>query len=223
MNKVKRYLLLAVGLFFNSLGVSFVTKAGLGTSPISSIPYVLSLNSTLTLGETTVLFSILLILLQLIMLRRHFRIRDLLQLPVSLLFGGFIDLTMKLLFFVTPDRYPENLFYLAVGSAVLGFGVWLEVVANVVMLPGEAFVRAVCLVRKSDFGKTKVAFDVSITIAAALLSLLFSRRVEGVREGTVIAALLVGMIARRIARISLFVSDFFRRRHETALENREAK
>lgn len=155
MNKVKRYLLLAVGLFFNSLGVSFVTKAGLGTSPISSIPYVLSLNSTLTLGETTVLFSILLILLQLMMLRRHFRIRDLLQLPVSFLFGGFIDLTMKLLFFVTPDRYPENLFYLTVGSAVLGFGVWLEVVANVVMLPGKPLCARSALFARANSAKQK--------------------------------------------------------------------
>ena len=43
MNKLKRYVIFLIGLFVNSLGVSLITKASLGTSPISSIPYVLSL------------------------------------------------------------------------------------------------------------------------------------------------------------------------------------
>ena len=61
MNKLKRYLLFLAGLFVNALGVSLVTKASLGTSPISSIPYVLSLNYPLTLGNFTIIFSIFLI------------------------------------------------------------------------------------------------------------------------------------------------------------------
>ena len=65
MEKLKRYLIFLVGLFVNSLGVSLITKANLGTSPISSIPYVLSLNFPFTLGNFTIFFSIFLIVLQL--------------------------------------------------------------------------------------------------------------------------------------------------------------
>ena len=95
MNKLKRYLLFLAGLFVNALGVSLVTKASLGTSPISSIPYVLSLNYPLTLGNFTIIFSIFLILLQLLILRKNFKIENVLQIPVSIAFGYFIDLTFS--------------------------------------------------------------------------------------------------------------------------------
>ena len=93
-NKIKRYLLFFVGLFVNALGVSLITKASLGTSPISSIPYVMSLNFPFTLGNFTIFFSIFLIVLQILILRKNFKIENILQIPVSIAFGYFIDLTM---------------------------------------------------------------------------------------------------------------------------------
>ena len=200
MEKLKRYIIFLIGLFINSLGVSLVTKADLRTSPISSIPYVLSLNFPFTLGQFTIAFSLLLILIQLTILRRNFKMEHLLQIPISILFGYFIDLTMMLLFFVNPESYISSVAYLLIGCLVLGFGVYTEVLANVAMLPGESFVRAVSSTWKTEFGSTKVAFDVSLTVIAAALSLIFSHRLNGVREGTVIAALLVGFIARLFGR-----------------------
>lgn len=94
MEKAKRYLVFLVGLFISSLGVSLITKASLGTSPISAIPYVLSLRFSWTLGEFTIVFSLLLVALQVVILRRRFRLEHLLQIPVSVAFGYFIDLTM---------------------------------------------------------------------------------------------------------------------------------
>lgn len=87
MNKFKRYVIFLIGLFINALGVSLITKASLGTSPISSIPYVLSLNFPFTLGNFTILFSILLILLQLFILRKNFKWENILQIPVSIASG----------------------------------------------------------------------------------------------------------------------------------------
>ena len=200
MEKLKRYIIFLIGLFINSLGVSLVTKADLGTSPISSVPYVLSLNFPFTLGQFTIAFSLLLILIQLLILRRNFKMEHLLQIPISILFGYFIDLTMMLLFFVNPKSYISSVAYLLIGCLILGFGVYTEVLANVAMLPGESFVRAVSSTWKTEFGSTKVAFDVSLTVIAAALSLIFSHRLNGVREGTVIAALRVGFIARLFGR-----------------------
>lgn len=200
MEKLKRYLIFLVGLFINSLGVSLITKAHLGTSPISSVPYVLSLNFPFTLGEFTIAFSLLLILIQLIILRRNFKVEHLLQIPISILFGYFIDLTMLLLFFVNPKTYIASVIYLLIGCLILGFGVYTEVLANVAMLPGESFVRAVSSTWKTEFGSTKVAFDVSLTVIAAVFSFFFAHQLDGVREGTIIAALLVGFIARLFGR-----------------------
>lgn len=201
MEKVKRYLVFLVGLFINALGVSLITLADLGTSPISSIPYVLSLNFSMTLGEFTIIFSMLLIVLQLIILRKNFKPEHFLQIPISVLFGYFIDMTMAMMYFVDPQTYPGKLIALLAGCVILGFGVYLEVAANVAMLPGESFVRAVSSTWKTEFGTTKVAFDVSMTVIAAVLSFLLAFQLDGVREGTVIAALLVGLIARAFGRM----------------------
>ena len=158
----------------------------------------------MTLGQFTIFFSILLILIQLIILRRNFKIEHLLQIPISILFGYFIDLTMIMLGFVNPEAYIFKIIYLLIGCVILGFGVYIEVLANVAMLPGESFVRAVSSTWHTEFGSTKVAFDVSLTVIAGLLSLIFAHRLDGVREGTIIAALLVGFIARLFGRALAF-------------------
>ena len=193
---IKRYIFLLAGLFVNGLGVSFITKAGLGTSPITSIPYTLSLGFTPTVGMFTLVFNIFLVILQVILLRRNFQLQSLLQLPIIALFSFFIDLTMSLLGFMQPETYAMKVVSLIVGFLILGFGVFMEMVANVAMLPGEATVRAVSDVFSTDFGKTKIAFDSSITVIAAILSFIMFKHLDGVREGTIVAAILVGFIAR---------------------------
>ena len=193
---IKRYIFLLAGLFVNGLGVSFITKAGLGTSPITSIPYTLSLGFTPTVGMFTFVFNIFLIILQVILLRRNFQLQNLLQLPIIALFSFFIDLTMSLLGFMQPETYAMKVVSLIVGCLILGFGVFMEMAANVAMLPGEATVRAVSDVFSTDFGKTKIAFDSSMTIIAAILSFIMFKHLDGVREGTIVAAILVGFIAR---------------------------
>ena len=194
----KRYLFFLAGLFINSFGVSFITKAALGTSPISSVPYTLSLGFSPTLGMFTLYMSIVLILIQIILLRKDFPRQYLLQIPVSFLFSWFIDMTMELLGFLSPAAYPAKVICLLLGCAILGFGVFMEMAAGVVMLPGECFVNAISRTFHTDFGRTKVAFDTSITVAAAIIGIVLYRELAGVREGTIVAAVLVGMIARRL-------------------------
>ena len=92
--------------------------------------------------------------------------------------------------------YVVKLAALLIGCIVLGFGVYLEVLADVVMLPGESFVRAIVQTWNTNFGTTKIIFDSSMTIVAGVLSFVFVGSLNGVREGTIIAALLVGFIAR---------------------------
>ena len=205
MEKLKRYIIFFIGLYINSLGVALITKASLGTSPISSIPYVLSLNFPFTLGNFTIFFSLLLIFLQLLILRKNFKLEHVLQIPISILFGYFIDWSMILLGFVNPSFYLMKIIYLLIGCLILGFGVYTEVLANVAMLPGESFVRAIVMTWHTEFGVTKICFDVSMTVIAGVLSFVFAGKLDGVREGTVIAALLVGFIARLFGRFLSFV------------------
>ena len=158
------------------------------------------MNYPLTLGTFTVIFSLLLIALQLLILKRDFKLEHVLQIPVSFLFGVFIDLSMMMLSFVHSEFYFIKDVYLLISCIILGIGVYMEMLADVVMLPGESFVRAVVYRWKTEFGLTKVVFDVSMTVMAGILSFLFSGKLLGVREGTIVAAILVGFIARLIAK-----------------------
>ena len=194
---VKRYVIFIVGLFVNSIGVALITKADLGTSPISSIPYVLSLSFTPTIGQFTIVFSLLLIVIQICLERRNYKPIQLLQIPVSVAFGYFIDFSMDyLLFWLDPQNYVQSIIYLLIGCVVLGFGVYMEVCANVVMLPGEGTVKSITRTVGTNFGTTKVSMDVTMAVCALVISLILSHQVQGVREGTIIAALLVGYISR---------------------------
>lgn len=198
---VRRYVLFLFGLFVNSLGIALTTRANLGTSPITSVPYVLSIRFPLSLGMFTLFFSLLLIAIQLIILGKRFPKQFLLQLPVIPIFSVFIDLSMALFWFVDPQTYPAKVCSLLLGCLVLGFGVFIEVAANVVMLPGECTVKAISTRWNTNFGKTKVAVDVTMAATAAVLVLLLFHTLTGVREGTFISALLVGTIARLFGRL----------------------
>ena len=162
----------------------------------------------MTLGNFTIIFSIFLILLQLLILRKNFKIENALQIPVSIAFGYFIDLTMYMFFWVDPQNYVVKLISLLAGCVVLGFGVYMEVLADVVMLPGESFVRAIVQTWNTNFGTTKIIFDSSMTIMAGVLSVLFFGKLNGVREGTIMAALLVGFIARLFGKYLEFVKPY---------------
>ncbi|MGN0998180.1 MAG: YitT family protein [Faecousia sp.] len=196
MEKVKRYLILLLGLFISSVGVVLITKGNLGTSCISSVPYVLSLIFPMSMGAFTILFSLVLIVAQLLILGKNFKPEHVLQIPVSILFGWFIDLVIPIFGFIDPQTYPEKLLVVLIGCVIVGISIYLEVLADVVMLPGESFVRSVVKRWGTEFGATKITFDVSISALAAAISLICTGKLMGVREGTLIASILVGYIAR---------------------------
>ena len=189
-----RYFWFFVGVLINSFGVAFITKASLGTSPISSVPYVLSFQFPLTLGQFTFLLNSLFLLLQIALLRRKFPPLQLLQLAATAVFSGFLDVSMALLSWLQPAGLAEKLVSLLAGCAVLALGIAIEVAPDILVVPGEGIVRAIALVSGKKFGSVKVAFDVALVLIAVVLSLLFFHRLRGMGAGTVISALLVGRL-----------------------------
>lgn len=197
---LRRLLLLAAGLFIMAFGVAFSIKAGLGTSPISSLPYVLSLFTPLTVGTATIALHVTLILLQILLLRRRYDPVQLAQLPVALLFGGLTDFSVWALQGINVSAYPARWGLCLVGILLVGVGVSFEVTANIVTLAGEGMVLAVCKVFPVPFGNAKIGFDVTLVVIASALSLIFLGGLYGVREGTVAAAFCVGLVARQVNR-----------------------
>lgn len=209
MNKYmsRRYILFAVSLFVNAMGIAFITKALLGTSPITSVTYVLSMFTPLTIGQWTIVLNLLFVLFELPFMTRK-ELKDdlrmfLLQIPISLCFGTFIDLSMNMLYWLEPVKYIDQIIYLLVGCVILAAGITLEVKANVAMMAGEYFVRVISQRFHGEFGYVKLCFDITLVCIACLFSICFMSGIYGVREGTVAAALLVGPIVH-------FISPYYR-------------
>lgn len=200
MQLLKRYLLLAAGLVIMAFGVAFSIKAGLGTSPISSVPYVLSLFTPLTVGSATIALHVTLILLQILVLLRQYDPIQLIQLPVALVFGLLTDLSVWAIQAISPSSYLMQWILCIVGILLVGIGVSFEVTAGVVTLAGEGMVLALCKAFPLKFANTKVGFDVTLVAVASALSLLFLGHLAGVREGTVAAAIFVGLTAKQVNR-----------------------
>ena len=202
-----RYFLFVISLFINAFGVAFITKALLGTSPITSVTYVLSMFTALTMGEWTIIVNILFVILELFFMQKEDVKSDirifLLQIPVSLCFGIFIDCSMTLLHWLEPTVYAAQVGSLLIGCVILAIGITLEVKANIAMTSGEYFVMVISRRLRKEFGYVKLGLDITLVAISCLLSLFFMDGIYGVREGTVVAALVVGPIVH-------FLSPYYR-------------
>lgn len=198
----KRYILFIISLFFSALGVAFTKRGELGVSPISSVANVLSCKfDALSLGTWLIIWNCVLIAGQVIILRRKFQPIQLLQVPLSFLFGWFTDLGMMIVSHIPADSYIVRLVMVIIGIVILAFGIALSVIANVIMNSGEAFVKAISDTIHKEFGNVKIVFDIFCVVTALVLSLIFfDFRIVGTREGTVISALFTGVAVKFFCR-----------------------
>jgi len=223
----KRCLILVFGLFIMALGVALSVKANLGTSPISCVPYVYSLGFPLSMGAISIVMHVFFILLQMILLRKDYRMIQLLQLPVALAFGLFIDFAMFLESGINVSNYLWQWALCLLSCAIIAFGVFLQVKAKVTYLAGEGLAMAISKTFDMEFGKAKVGVDSTLVIIGIASSFLLLNDLQGIREGTVAAALLVGTIARIYSKNIQFVDAFVGRKSiekaKTARFNPNAK
>jgi uncharacterized membrane protein YczE len=176
------------------LGISLVTRSTLGTSPISSVPYVLSLALPITFGEFTFVITLMFFAAEVLIIGKGFPKHQYFQIIVALLLGTFVDVGMFLSAGIHPGVYPEQIAVVLLGSVVLALGIFLQVAANVILNPGEGLVKAIAEKTHRRFGIVKVCFDSTLVLSAAFISLAAFGSIRGLREGTVISAILVGYI-----------------------------
>lgn len=195
---IQRYCIFALGIIFTAMGIALTTRSMLGTSPISAIPYSMSVAvPALTLGNWTIIFNGLLAILQIFILRRALKLVELvLQMLATIPFGFVIDFWGFCFKGIAPDIYPLKLLCMAIGCCIVALGVYFQFMGGVVMLPGDAFVRAIARVTKKEFGKVRMVSDITMTVIAFAIVLIITGGLSGMREGTIIAAFLVGNIVR---------------------------
>ncbi len=192
----ERYCIMVIGIFIMTLGISLSTKAQLGTTPIASIPFVVSLGTGISLGVVLLCFNAFFIFMQYILLKDNFTKMHLMQIPVAIIFSVFQDLTMAMVSGVVPSNLLECWGLIVLSVIVLGIGVAIEVFARISMVPGEGIVMALSIKSKIQFSKMKIIFDITNVTTAAVLSFIIFGYLNGVREGTIFAAIFVGVVVR---------------------------
>ena len=195
---IKNYALFLIGLFIASMGVALSAKAGLGTSPVASVPYSVSLvNHTLTFGWWLNMWSVLQIAMQIALLRKKCKpVEIIIQTVLAFVYGYLTDFSCKLISGLQANTYIMQFTLMILSCFVLGFGIWIQFKGGVAMLPGEAMNRAISEVTGKKYENIKIFFDILYIIVAAAICFIFIGKLEGVREGSIIAAVLIGNIIK---------------------------
>ena len=193
-NVVLRLAVMLVGVAIVSASVALTRATGLGTSPVSCFPATLSYLTPLTIGTWTFIMNVLFVLIQIALLRRDFNPVQLLQIPYVFVFSALIDVFVPFCELIPMENYALQVMWSVIGCFMTAFGVFLQVKASFLTLPGEGINLAISRVAHIAFPKVKVAFDCTNVAVAALVSLAASGGLYGVCESAILAALAVGSI-----------------------------
>lgn len=195
---LKRHIVFIIGLMFIGIGIAFTKRAELGVSPVSSVANIISLKfKFFSLGTWLIISNLILLLGQVLILGKRFKLIQLMQIPLSFAFGYFTDFGLWLVGFIPNDVYAVRLSLVLIGVVFLALGIALGVMADALLNSGEAFVKTLSIVSGKDFSTMKVIFDVSWVAISVLLSLLlFNGALLETREGTVISAILTGFVVK---------------------------
>jgi uncharacterized membrane protein YczE/cytidylate kinase len=205
----KRLLVYLVGLYCMAIGVVFSSKSALGVSPVGSLANVIyqigldkAAPSYVNLGNCTIAVYCLYIFVEFLLLRKNFKPQMLLQLVASFLFGQLVNLATAMLSFMpAPPNYAIQLCYLFISIPMVAVGVMLYLSPNILPTPGEGMSLAISKLTGLTLGSSKMVFDCSMVVISAITSLVYFHGLVGVREGTVIAALLVGFVMKQMQKV----------------------
>lgn len=200
-----QHVLLLISLYIMTLGVAICVRSQLGSSVISTIPYVMSSAGktfsnipAFSIGTYTIIMNAIFVVAQIVILRREFEWVQLFQLVVGFFFGMLIDLNMYLTEWLLSSNIIVNTATQIAGCTILGIGIALEVKCGSVTMPGEGITIAIHKVTKMGFPKAKIIVDISLVTMAVLLCycLLGSWQWQIVGIGTLFAMVYVGMVVK---------------------------
>ncbi len=196
-NNAVKWFSLVLGIVIMSLGIAIVIRAGLGATPIGTLPLVVSYISGYSYGTIAIAFNLFLMVVEILLLRKNVVwIVLLLQFPMTLIFGWSVDHWLQHTEIFAGYPPLTALAINMLGNSVLALGITLEVASNTIMLPGEGVVVAFSMVTETRFSSVKIANDVIQTVLAIGLSLIFFAGLRGIGFGTIISAFAVGLIIR---------------------------
>lgn len=199
---LKRIFNYIFGLYLITLGVAFSIKSGLGSAPVSSIPYAMDLVWAIEIGVVTFIFHAILVLIELVLLRRNFKPKHFMQVFVGVLFGAFTSISVSLMGFIPPaDNFIVALLMSVLSIFLIALGLFFYVPTNIIPLSVEGVTQAIAIVTNRPFPKIKVYFDVCVVLTALIISYAFLGSFGSVGIGTILGALFIGITVKYIHKI----------------------
>lgn len=196
-----RLLCYFAGLFIMTAGIALSVKSNLGVSPVSSIPYTLTCCWGIEMGKATILFHCVLVLFQVLLLRRAFRAKSLLQIPVGIVFVYFTTFCNYLVSFApTPENLVVRVLMVLASVVLVAVGIFFYLPADIMPLAGEGVMQAVSATTGIPFSKVKVAFDITMVVLSLVTCLVLLHSLGSVGLGTILSAFLVGTVLGWITR-----------------------
>ena len=190
-----------IGLFVMTIGIALSVKSNLGVSPVSSIPYTMTCVWGIEMGKATILFHIILVLIQILLLRKKFKPVQLLQVVIGVVFGYFTTFCNYMVSFLpTPENLGIRIIMVLASTVFVAFGIFLYLPADLIPLAGEGCMQAVSSVTHIEFSKVKIGFDCTMVLVSAITCLTVLHNLGSVGAGTIIAAILVGTLVGIINR-----------------------
>ncbi len=191
-----------IGLFIMTLGIGFAIESDLGAAPVSAFPYTLQIVANLDIGLGTILFQSVLVLLQLVILRKKFELKNLLQIPAGMIFGWMTGFSSDLVSMIPDtDSMILRVIMVITGSFLIALGLAFYVPANIVPLPSEGVIKAVSDIKNISFSNLKIAFDCTMVVLSGVLCFSVNGTLKSVGIGTVILAITVGLINKQILKL----------------------
>ncbi len=200
---IKRIAVYILGLLFLAFGVAFSVNSNLGVSPVNSLPYVVSVIAGVEMGACVVAVFSFYIFLQFILLRKDFEWNQVAQLVFSTIFGSFVDLAKWVVGDFTIPTYAGKLVMLAISIVLVAIGVCLYMDVKLMNMPMEGLTAAVKtkIFPKKPFPEVKVMMDCLVVGIGIVLCFMRLGHLDGIREGTVLCALLVGKIMKPLQKV----------------------
>lgn len=200
---IKSYSLFMLSLIVMGLGISLVTLAYLGTTPITSPPFTASFSVPISFGMLTMLMNFIFVLIQIILLGKEFKREQYLQLLVGPVLGAAIDGWSLIISLYLTENYLVKLGMVILGCIIIALSTIIQLKANVVNNPAEGIVKAIAYKKNKEFGDIKLYFDITLVIIALIISFVTLGEIQGVREGTIISAIIIGPMIRKFQQVFL--------------------
>ena len=195
-----RVCIYCLGLMLIAFGVAISVNSNLGVSPVNSLPYVISLIIHVPLGTCVTVIFCAYILLQFLLLRKEFNPINLLQIVFSTIFGYFVDFAKVLVGDWALPTYAGKLTMLAMSIFLIALGVLLYMEVRLVPMPMEGLAATIAKKMNVPFPTMKTVVDCIVVLTGLVLSFVFLGRLDGIREGTIITAVVTGKIVGLMAK-----------------------